>query len=140
MKQTTIKKLKLLIREMIMENPTLDLTQSEKGLNIITIETLQQIAPTAFTAMQTQIVDQEEDPNPIWVMTEKPELNATDNDQEIWTQTNEPELAERIAEGWNEYAVTTPGGKQIVILCGSADDEYGWLWNQVSGEWENYAY
>lgn len=72
-------------------------------------------------------------------MSEKPVKVSDDLDDEDerpeWTETNEPELAERIAEDWDNLQV---GG--VVILCGTYDDEYGWLWNATDGEWESYMY
>lgn len=121
--------------------------RESSGIKVITADELKRIASRVGEAFEN--LDDlggyfdEGDTVPIWIMTEKPVPLSVENEDayvdEKWSQTNEPELAERIAEGWDEYAVTV-GDQQIVILCGTEDDEYGWLWNNALGEWENYMY
>lgn len=32
------------------------------------------------------------------------------------------------------------GGQQVVILCGTLDDEYGDFWDNGAQEWSNYMF
>ena len=113
----------------------------EGDLKVITRETLAQLVPAAA---QAQGID-DEDLNIIWYMDQKPRLLSAsyeedeDLDREEWTETNEPELAEWLSQDWDNVAVNV-GGQQIVILCGSADDEYGKFWDNSAQEWSDYMF
>lgn len=120
----------------------------EQGLKVITLETLKYIAPKAYAAMESfdDFLDgsgkiEVDEVTPIWFISDVPQRQheSEDPDEDTWTETNEPELAERIAEGWKDYAVNVDG-EEIVILCSTYDDEYGWLWCEADGEWETYMY
>lgn len=110
-------------------------------LKVITPETLAQICPEAFAAAETQLDDT--DLSFIWIMTAKPQLvepaSEENYDREVWTETNEPELAAWIAEVWDQAAVNV-NGQQVVILCGTNDDEYGNFWDNSQKRWNNYAF
>ena len=115
-------------------------TETTPNLKIITLETLRRIVPKAAADYNKDL--DEDDLDIIWIMTEKPVMVSSpeeDEDREEWTETNEPELAERISEDWDKLAVTVEG-QQVVIICGTLDDEYGKLWNQAGGYWEKYMY
>lgn len=102
-------------------SPTLDYTVNETGTKVINIELLRQIAPRAEAAI--------DDPyalNKIWIM-----FSPDD--------TNEEELAEDMAINWDDCKVTVDG-QEIVILCGSYDDEYGNIWDESAGVWHSYMY
>lgn len=123
-----------------MEN-AFEFTTSSTGLKMITAETLAKIAPEAYAAAQVDLDFDES--TPIWVMTAKPEMINPANDEnyrrEEWSETNEPELAEWIAEVWDQAAVNV-GGQQVVILCGTEDDEYGSFWDASQGTWNDYMF
>lgn len=109
----------------------------ENGLTAISVKTLKRVAPQAFRS-----VDKEDLEAGLWVMLEKP-VPLSDPDEtgfsDEWSQTNEPELAEWIAAEWDQLTVDIDG-KKAVIICGSWDDEYGWVWVPAKGAWQTYAY
>lgn len=112
----------------------------EAGVKVITLDTLNQIAPEAVAAAKTQLDDG--DLEMIWVMTNRPEPEGEPTDEgyyESYTETNEPELGEVIHEFWDQLAVKV-GNRQVVIFCGSYDDEYGRYWDASAGQWEHYMY
>jgi len=123
-------------------------TVGQDGHWHITKETLRKICPAAFNCRTSQCGEMDDEVfDTIWIMTEKPEPveDSAEDDGDggtyytEWTQTNEPELAEAISEDWDELAVTV-GGKQVVILCGTDDDEYGYYWDNKNQEWSSYNY
>ena len=109
---------------------------SYSSYKVITRETLKKIAPAAMTGPDNE----DEYLDTIWVMDEKPVLESIESDgYENWSQTNEPELAEWLADVWDEVVVDL-GDKKVVILCGGLDDEGGWFWNNSDQTWNTYAY
>jgi hypothetical protein len=113
----------------------LDYQIGPDNLKTITKKTLRKIAPKALRSN----VDKEE-LDVLWIMTAPPVKQEDDEDgYETWSETNEPELAEYVASAWDELAISV-GGQQVVVFCGTWDDEYGNVWNNSSGEWENYNY
>jgi len=109
----------------------------EDDLKVITPETLGKIAPAALASLE------EEDSDIIWYMDKRPQLitpaDETEYGREEWTETNEPELAEWLAEVWDSVAVDV-GGQRIVILAGTADDEYGKFWDNANQVWSSYMF
>ena len=124
----------------------------ENGLKTITLDTLNHIAPEAAASN----IDGE-DLDMIWIMTKKPikvtsktsddddliEVDPSwgldEDEQDTWTETKESELAEWIAEEWDQIAVGT-GDQKVVILCGSWDDEYGRFWDASKKVWNHYNF
>jgi hypothetical protein len=99
------------------------------GIKLITKATLRKYCPEAAKAF----ADVEHN-NVFWVMTEKPVLNG-----DVWTQTNESELAEWLSTEWDQHAVAV-NGKEVVFLCGTQDDEYGYFWSSAGNYWTDYAF
>ena len=112
-------------------------------LKTITAKELKRIAPEAYKAAND---DDDEELHDIWIMTTKPvpvgQPVGVDNGVPYyyeWTETNEPELAEELANNWDNIAMKF-GDQQVVILYGSLDDECGNYWIESEKRWQNYAY
>jgi len=130
----TVKQLKRLLKEAL-----------EPIDRYIDAEKLGQIVPAALAAAQLEL--DEEDLETIWVMKNPPvpEEGTEEIDTDgstfyrSWSETNESELAEWIAQNWDQISVDV-NGQRMVILCGSDDDEYGYFWSNADQKWHNYAY
>lgn len=103
--------------------------KTKDGLKVISRKTLKMIAPESIDEID------EEDLESIWIMTTRPKKIS----DEKWTETNEPELGEMISESWDTLAVKI-NNLEIVVLCGSLDDEYGYYWDNKTKEWLSYAF
>lgn len=112
------------------------ITVGQNGLNVISAKTLRRVVPNAFKS-----ADKDDLKKGLWVITERPVPLDPDEHgwSEDWSQTNEPELAEWIAQEWDNLTVDIDGTK-AVIISGSWDDEYGNVWIPSEGVWQNYAY
>jgi hypothetical protein len=144
----TLPQLRKLIKEAVRATQTsVKISTGPNGLPTITKGALAKIAPEALTAPMNLGGDQEElDENleMIWLITSKPKkvrnpYDDDDDDEITYTGTDEPELGEWIADEWKNYAVSI-NGKKMVVLCGTYDDEYGYIWNNTGKEWISYAF
>jgi len=142
--KTTLRQLRKIIREEVRRvdrkrriNENIPYTVDGNNLKVISRETLQKHAPQAFALAQDDSIETPDLAGGIWFMNKKPEVVVpfSEEDEEQWTETNEPELAEWIAEFWDSFAI-----QGVVILAGTLDDEYGWVWDNSTNVWQSYSY